>query len=150
METLPYLYIYISKLMYTCIYIYSSVYIYARSGPEPCPQLFAGTYAQTAIGGARDCVTCELPSAVTCQLRSAVPGELRSAVTCELQSVSGSNSTFHEAWLEAAEAARQSSHHLLALDAGVVSSPTATVTIAVLQRILSLAPEGAAAAIAGD
>eukprot|EP01043_Picozoa_sp_COSAG02_P058199 COSAG02_NODE_7202_length_3121_cov_80.140635_1_plen_882_part_10 len=74
----------------------------------------------------------------------------RPSATGTLQSVGGSNSTFHEAWLEAAEAARQSSHHLLALDAGVVSSPTATVTMAVLQRILSLAPEGAAAADARE
>ena len=63
---------------------------------------------------------------------------------------SGEKHSYEEEWLKAGDAVRANRPDLLGLDAGAVLTPTATVTMALLDRILALAPQGAAASDARE
>ena len=78
-------------------------------------------------------------------LAEAMHGQLGEAMSLELTSAKSKDGAFaHAAWVKATR--QNELRDPLAVEAGAVPAPAATVTMAVLQRILSLAPAGAAAA----
>ena len=77
-------------------------------------------------------------------LADAMHGQLGAAMSLQLTSAKSSDSAFaHAAWVSAAR--QNELRDPLALEAGAVPAPAATVTMAVLHLILSLAPAGVAA-----